>query len=1209
MNSVQFDIKGRTYVWLIDTGASLSAIKRDVALSTKESITPKVTYIDGIGGKVSSNGIIRLNLESKTAKQSFNHKFHVFANLPLDVDGIIGQDFLMKYKCVINFETETITLNYNNQFFKIPLNLTVKSKTSINSNLIKIPARCETTIKLSNNYNGDCVVLSSEIGEGIFVANTITRSENGKIPIKILNTRDEDVILKTLTPQIRPLHDYKCYSFEQCENNADRVKLLFSHLKLQNLNTEEKNTIASICAKFADIFHLPGDTLNTTKLYEQKIHLKPNTLPVYNKPYRLPQSQKTEINKQIKEMLKNDIIEESQSEWASPLLLVPKKTDSSGEKKWRLVIDYRKVNEVIENDKFPLPNITEILDSLTGAMYFSTLDLNQSYYQIKLDPESRKYTAFIADKHYQMKRLPMGLKTSPNAFSRAMTIAMSGLNYLKCIVYLDDIIVMGRNLSQHNNNLIDIFTRLRKVNFKLNPLKCNFLQKEILYLGHVVTPEGIKPDPKKISAVQNYPVPKNTDEVRRFVAFVNYYRKFIPQFSEITQPLNKLLKKDEKFDWNKGCITAFERLKTAISSPPLLQYPDFSKSNKFMLHTDASGIAIGCVLSNKNGLPIAYASRPLNSAEKNYPTIEKELLAIVWAVKYFRPYLYGRNFKIVTDHRPLIYLFNMNNPSSRLTKFRLCLEEYDFTVEYLKGKENAAADALSRIEITSDELKDMTKNVMSVMTRAQKRRIKELSQVNDSVSMSSNNDWTGHPNIVGIPKKTNSLPELSFNKNDYDKILKQTDLVSSQNNIIIYSPSLLTLCVNPSFRSRTKRAFLARELDTFCKTQKIREVCILHNDDTTCIITELAQCINNKNGSRSGPRLCIIKGVKKINNKDDRRVILNDFHLLPTSGHAGIRRMTNNVKRYYYWPGMDNDIIEFVKKCDKCQKQKFHKNTKQPLCITSTATSAFDKVFLDLVGPLTKDINQYNYILTLQCELTKYVEAYPLLNKETDTVARAFVDNFILRYGIPSEIATDRGTEFISKTMQEVCNILKINKLQSTAYHHESLGSLENSHKSLGAFLRIQTDNQAHHWSDWLQFWCFSYNTTVHSSTKYTPYELVFGKLCRIPSNIINQVDPIYNFNSYAMELKYRLQKSQEDARNNLIETKIKRKIKYDVSTNLINYKIGDLVLVKKENRDKMDPVYLGPFTVIEDQGVNVKLLVLGKEMIVHKNRTKKFYI
>lgn len=314
---------------------------------------------------------------------------------------------------------------------------------------------------------------------GVFVANSLNESGSGKISVRIINTRETEVVLHCFTPGILPFDDFYCYAFNKVTNDGERVRKLFDLLRLENLNTDEQRNIASICAKFADIFHLPGDRLNTCtcNLYEQKIHLKENASPVYSKPYRLPHSQKAEIRKQILEMIDNDIIEESTSEWSSPLLIVPKKVDTNGERKWRIVLDYRKLNECVQDDKFPLPNITEILDSLSGAMYFSHLDLNQGYYQMKLDAESRQYTAFVADKHYQMKRLPMGLKTSPSSFSRAMTIALSGLNYEKCIVYLDDIIVIGRNLNQHNKNLIDVFSRLRKVNMKLNPLKCNFLKK------------------------------------------------------------------------------------------------------------------------------------------------------------------------------------------------------------------------------------------------------------------------------------------------------------------------------------------------------------------------------------------------------------------------------------------------------------------------------------------------------------------------------------------------------------------------------------------------------------------------------------------------------------------------------------------------------------------------------------------------------------
>ncbi|CAK1585339.1 unnamed protein product [Parnassius mnemosyne] len=258
----------------------------------------------------------------------------------------------------------------------------------------------------------------------------------------------------------------------------------------------------------------------------------------------------------------------------------------------------------------------------------------------------------------------MGLKTSCSAFSRVMSIAMSRLAFEKCFIYLDDLITFGRSLATHNQNLIDVFERLRKVNLKLNPAKCQFLKKKILYLGHVVSADDIAPNPEKTKVLDKFPVPQNADEVRHFVAFCNYYRKFVPSFATITMTLNNLLKRDVPFIWNSDCQNAFNFLKNALISPPILEYPDFGESNEFILQTDASDLAVGAVLCNKNRKPIAYASRPLNKAEKNYPVIEKELTAILWAVKYFRTYLFGRAFTIMTDHKPLVYLFGMKDPSN-----------------------------------------------------------------------------------------------------------------------------------------------------------------------------------------------------------------------------------------------------------------------------------------------------------------------------------------------------------------------------------------------------------------------------------------------------------------------------------------------------------------------------------------------------------------
>nr|CAH7715334.1 unnamed protein product [Callosobruchus chinensis] len=319
--------------------------------------------------------------------------------------------------------------------------------------------------------------------------------------------------------------------------------------------------------------------------------------------------------------------------------------------------------------------------------------------------------------------------------------------------------------------------------------------------------------------------------------------------------------------------------------------------------------------------------------------------------------------------------------------------------------------------------------------------------------------------------------------------------------------------------------------------------------------------------------------------------------------------MYNNIKKYYTWTGLKNDVNRFVQKCDFCQRCKHFNLNKEPLQITTTASSAFQKIFLDIVGPLPTDSENFKYILTIQCELTKYVEAYPLLHKDSETVAKALVQNFILRYGIPQNIATDKGSEFLSHLFKDICKLLNITQLNSTAYHHESIGALENSHKNLGNYLRVWLWKEPHNWSSWVQYWCFAFNTTVHTENKYTPFELVFGKTCTLPSNLESQVDPCYNFDNYPNELKYRLQTACNDSRNNLILSKQHRKEKADQHRCSSYYSLGEKVLGHNSGSEsKLEPIFKGPYIVLEDRDPNVILDVNGKQVEVHKNRIKPCY-
>lgn len=600
---------------------------------------------------------------------------------------------------------------------------------------------------------------------------------------------------------------------------------------------------------------------------------------------------------------------------------------------------------------------------------------------MKLDEKSRPMTAFSTeDGHFQLKRLPMGLKISPSKFSRMMSTAMTGLTFSRCFVYLDDLIVFGKSLKDHDKNLNEVFERLRQVNLKIHPGKCTFLRKEVLYLGHVISDKGIHPDPAKAAAMSNYPTPTNADEVRRFVAFANYYRKFIPNFATIAIPLNKLLRKNVEFNFNEDCQKSFHLLKTILSSPQILQFPNFDE--EFILRTDASGFALGAVLSNFDDKLIAYASKTLSSAEKNYSTIEKELLAIVWAIRHYRPYLFGRRFKIITDHRPLVYLFSLKEPSSRLTKFRLLLEEYNFYVEYTPGKDNCTADALSRIKVDSEDLKQLH---VCVMTRSKSKQQKSVTR-NAPENQSNVDEYFHVPTteLLKPPPYGQKIVELKI-CHSFEDLYRQTNtVILGPNQVLAYIPVknciLLkwpmdgTTARSASFyemlsrdvqnsdgpldgsndgttaRSTTFCDLLSRDVQTICGPLAVNKLYIAKQEIKKLAdgrreykIPELQKLLGVI-FRKCNVKVHLINKCIEVTDPHTKKLLLNDYHLLPTSGHAGINRMMMNIKRKYFWTGMQNDIANYVKHCPICQKNKHISPKKQPMEITSTAETSFDKI-------------------------------------------------------------------------------------------------------------------------------------------------------------------------------------------------------------------------------------------------------------------------
>ena len=1223
-------VEGIKLRFLIDTGASISLIKyacvpRHIELDTSQTIK-----LNGVNGVIDNRGCVFLQMLFGTF--NIKQRFVVIDSIECQVDGIIGVDLLSRVNALIDFSEQCIKIHGHDDVIYMD---------SVNTVSIRIPPRCEKIFEVEVGDIGDSVILQREITGGVFVAGMIVSPNDGKVNVRLLNINDHEVVLHNFIPETRRMNEFVYVNSGDSRGyDEKRINALMQSISLNHLDQRERDSIEDILKRFHDVFHLDGDKLTTTDLMKQTIHIKPECQPVYVKPYRLPHSQKTEIKAQITSMLDNNIIEEATSEWNSPVLLVPKKDDNNGNKKWRLVIDYRKVNKQIQDDKFPLPNINDILDSLGKAVYFTALDLSQGYYQLEIDDNSKPITAFSVPGlgQFQMTKLPMGLKISPSAFSRMMTIAMSGLNYNKCFVYLDDLIVFGSDLLEHNKNLNSVLLKLRYANLKLNTQKCHFLQRNLIYLGHKISDKGIEPDYSKIEVIKSFPVPNSVEDVKRFVAMANYYRRHIKDFAQISCPLNKLTRKGVVFNWNEECQDAFDSLKRAMASDLVLDYPNFSDDNQFQLTTDASGLALGAVLSNSNSRPIAYASRCLNKPELNYSTIEKELLAVVCAVRHFRPYLYGRKFTIYTDHRPLVYLFSMIDPSSRLTKFRLALEEYDFDVVYIKGCDNVVADALSRIDIS---LLKNANDYVNVTTRSMTKS--RTSSENDKHSATQ-------PAVVEVLKAQRKTTWILFKSNP-----NYLSGVSTSTPISVFSESIITVN-DPVPVLRTAGASIHKAVvkvddpvpvlrtagDSIRKTVNILDdpVPVLRTAgdsipisgtqlDMSSVAREIYDIVL-RSGAKTVTLLKNQKSIEFIKTfkslfKDcdvtfnvvreqclvldpiQQGVILYDYHNLPSGGHLGINRMYLTIQKKYAWPGLYNDVVQFVSKCLECKKCKVQKHIKAPLKITSTATEAFETVYVDLVGPLPVDSNGYKYVLTLQCELSKFIEAYPLKDKVSESVASALVNQFILRYGVPRCIVSDLGKEFVSELFDKVCKLLEIDRRTSAPYHHETIGALENSHKHLGSFLKIQLLKQDKEWPEWLPFWSFSHNNTVHSATGYAPAELVFGKITNIPSNLGVTIDPIYNFDSYISELKYRLNLSLADARTNLLESKGKSKVNYDKRMYVPKLPtVGDKVLVLNNARkNKTEPYYSGPYSVTKVELPNIYILYKGQNKMIHLNNTK----
>ena len=901
------------------------------------------------------------------------------------------------------------------------------------------------------------------------------------------------------------------------------------------------------------MFSESDSDLGRTTVVKHSINTHEN-MPHKEPPRRIPFHLQPEVDKTIDDMLEKGIIEHSSSPWASGVVLVRKKDGST-----RFCVDYRMLNSSTVKDAYPLPRIDDSLEQLSGAKLFSTLDLCSGYWQVEVEASDRFKTAFATRKGlFQFRVLPFGLCNAPATFERLMEMVLAGLQWELCLIYLDDIIVFAKSFEDMLKNLATVFDRLRSANLKLKPRKCTLFATEVEYLGHIISEDGVATDKKKLEIVQNWPTPSNVSDVRSFLGFCSYYRRFVEGFAAIAKPLHKLTEKNKKYDWSHECNEAFLKLKMCLTTAPVLAHPDFTKP--FILDTDASGTAIGAVLSqiqDDTEKVIAYGSRSLTKSERKYCVTRKELLAVVHFSKYYKNYLYGKKFKIRTDHSSLRWLLNFKNPEGQMARWLEVLFSYDMEIEHRPGVKHKNADFLSRLPCK----------------QCNHCNIEKDTAVGYSQNIQSKN--------INESNKVSVITEIQEAQNADTNISKVREWLEKGER-----PSWEEVCGSYFMRSlwsQFNRLCIENEL--VCRTWEIGS-------------TNITYC-------QAVVPLC------------ERRKILEYCHDVRTSGHLGVTKTLGKIRQRFYWPGQQDDVRRYVAGCDKCTRRKRPLQKKRaPMQVVQSGVP-MERIATDILGELPETENNNKYIVVISDYFTKWTEAFPMPNMEARTVAKILVEEVVARFGIPYTIHSDQGTQYESKLFSEMCNLLEIDKTRTTPYHPKSDGMVERFNQTLEVMLSSYVQEHHRDWDVHLPYVMMAYRAAEHETTGTTPNLLMLGRETTMPLDLIycmpTSVKPVPT-NQWVWELKERIEDAHTFVRGHIKQAILRQKTYHDKKLSWRKFEEGDEVYIffpqkKIGCSSKLTSFWRGPFTILRkmsDVLYEVNCGRSGKSQVIHCDRIKK---
>lgn len=908
--------------------------------------------------------------------------------------------------------------------------------------------------------------------------------------------------------------------------------------------------------EFKDVFSLEGE-FGATTLVQHDILIKPEAKTPVTQPYRpVNPNLATALRQQLQIWLNQGIIEPSKSPYNYGLVAVPKKNQ---EIRW--CVDFRPLNDITIKDSYPIGNIEDNLAQLAGSRVFSSIDGAGAFHVVELTESAKEKTAFATPEgHFQFRKMPFGLCNAPSTYARLIQIVLADVPRKCAIAYIDDVVILGTTLTEHFDNVRQVLQAHRQAGLKLKPEKCHFFRKEIDYLGHTVNEKGIQPMEAYIKVVKDWPLPVSRSQVRTFLGKVGYYRKFIRDYAAIAAPLTDKLKQDtlkddDIFQPTPEIEKAFNTLKKALLSAPILAYPQFDSPQPFILDTDWSqeNNAVGAVLSQKQGKEervIAYGAKRLTSAQAKYPSTKGELAAAIIFMRQWRYYLQYRKFVLRIDNRALLWIRTMERPAGMIQRWLDTLANFDFEVQHRPGKKHGNADSLSRAEHLPPTEDGSTTISDDQIAQLQVEEKEGPLTEKPAIIAGAQRDHEETGPIVRHLQSGKACPTTLHPKAQW--------LKSALPNLALKDDGVLRYRKETMEAGRSKQVWL------------------------TVLPTPLL------------------------------KATLRRAHSI--MAHKSAAATVELASRHVYHPQMLAIAQEVVQECVDCQSHlQQPPKERREVADKSRPGYPFQRIAVDIVGPLPPSTKGNEYLLTVKDEFTRWIEAFPMARATADTIAHLLNTEIIARYGVPEVIHSDQGRQFLSKVMQDLAAQLGITLTCTPAYNPKS-NPVERSHRDLKRALTALVGNQPNKWEDMLGPALFAIRTAICQTTKFAPFQLLFGRHPTTPLDMIfgrptdgHQLDP---------NRKPAWQEAQLWARQNINDTIQRQRSSYFSVKRKFND--GDKVWLftptPTPGPSKFNRYWTGPWTI--DHHINPVVVAINpdpawqrkKSEVVSIDRLKLFF-